>query len=87
VPESVGAYSWLHDVFAPSVALVPDALRGKREPAELFHEILDHRWYLSEQAGHDVGTDVAARAYVADVLRFTPDERLLVDVADGVGEA
>ncbi|WP_324251281.1 DUF4032 domain-containing protein, partial [Nocardioides sp. Leaf374] len=28
----------------------PREARGKLEPAEVFHEILEHRWYLSEQA-------------------------------------
>jgi hypothetical protein len=82
VPESVAAYRWVTDVFTPSIALVPEALRGKREAAELFHELLDHRWYLSEVAGHDVGTETAVRAYVETVLRFTPDERVLPDDAD-----
>ena len=37
---------------------------GKLEPAEVFHEVLAHRWYLSEQAGHDVDTfDAAARLH------------------------
>ena len=35
-------------------ARVPRDLAGKLEPAELFHEVLEHRWYLSERARHDV---------------------------------
>ena len=31
------------------------------EPAELFHQVLDHRWYLSEAAGHDVGLSEAVQ--------------------------
>jgi hypothetical protein len=72
--EAVAAYRWLSEVFEPSIAAVPAGLRGKREPAELFHEILDHRWYLSERAGRDVGTAAAVRSYVDDVLRFATDE-------------
>ena len=34
--------------------MVPPEARGKLEPAEIFHEILEHRWYLSERAGHEV---------------------------------
>ena len=39
---------------SPSPAPSPASWRGKLEPAELFHEVLEHRWYLSERAGHDV---------------------------------
>jgi hypothetical protein len=74
VPESVAAYRWLTEIFSPSIDAVPPALRGKREPAELFHEILDHRWYMSERAGHDVETEHAVRSYVDEVLRFATDE-------------
>ncbi|CAA9521086.1 MAG: Chromosome segregation ATPases [uncultured Thermoleophilia bacterium] len=79
VPESVAAYRWLVEIFNPSVAAVPPELAGKREPAELFHEILDHRWFLSEAAGQDIGTQAAVRSYVAEVLPRTPDERVVAE--------
>ena len=44
---------------------MPRELRGKLEPAEVFHEVLEHRWFLSEQAGHDVGIVAAVESYVA----------------------
>jgi len=53
-------------------------MRGKLEPAEVFHEVLEHRWFLSEQAGCDVGLVPAAEDYVATVLRHKPDERALL---------
>jgi hypothetical protein len=73
--ETVGALRWLVDVFEPSIAAVPPELTGKLEPAELFHQILEHRWYTSEARGRDVATDEAVRDYVATVLRALPDER------------
>jgi hypothetical protein len=39
----------------------------------VFHEILDHRWFLSEVAGRDVGTTAAARSYFATVLPQVPE--------------
>ncbi len=45
--------------------------------------MLDHRWYLSERAGHDVGTMEAAVSYVADVLAHKPDERAVLGVQLG----
>ena len=53
---------------------IPGALAGRLEPAEVFHEVLEHRWFLSEQAGHDVGTTRAARSYFDTVLPRTPKE-------------
>jgi len=85
LPQSVVAYRWLSEVFEKAVALVPLELRSKLEPAELFHEILEHRWYLSEAAGRDVGIEAAVPAYVDSVLRLVPDERsVLAEDAEDV---
>jgi hypothetical protein len=72
--EEVVAHSWLLEAFQPTVLRVPRDLRGKLEPAEIFHEVLEHRWYLSEAAGREVELDVAADSYVNNVLAFKPDE-------------
>ena len=68
------AHAWLSDVFEPTVGAVPRELRSKLEPAELFHEILEHRWYISEQQERDVPLEEAARSYTDGVLRYSPDE-------------
>ena len=81
LPESVVAYRWLSEVFEAAIAAVPAELRSKLEPAEIFHEILEHRWYLSEAAGKDVGLGAAVRSYVDQVLRPAPDERPVVSYA------
>jgi hypothetical protein len=57
------------------MAAVPPELWAKRQAAEVFQEILEHRWLLSERRGSDVGLDVAVRGYLDDVLRHAPDER------------
>jgi hypothetical protein len=75
IAESVAALRWLVDVFEPAIAGVPADLTAKLEPAELFHQILEHRWYLSEQQSRPVQTEEAVRSYVATVLRGLPDER------------
>jgi hypothetical protein len=58
---------------------VPPAARGKLEPAEIFHEILVHRWYLSERAGAEVGIFDSARDYIDTVLTSKPDEMVAAD--------
>ncbi|MDX6510939.1 MAG: hypothetical protein QOE36_443 [Gaiellaceae bacterium] len=75
VSDAALAGRWLSEVFEPIVAAIPAELRGKRAAAELFHELLEHRWFLSEQAGRDVGRPAAAASYVENVLRPAPDER------------
>ncbi|MGO1336642.1 MAG: DUF4032 domain-containing protein, partial [Cellulosimicrobium funkei] len=52
--EEFVAHDWLSGVFEPTIQAVPRNLRRKLEPAQLFHEILDHRWFISERAGRDV---------------------------------
>jgi hypothetical protein len=68
ITEAAVARRWLTEVFERTVASVPRRLRGRLEPAELYHQVLDHRWYLSEAAGHDVGLDDAVASFVATVL-------------------
>ena len=62
-------HRWLSEVFEPAVAAIPLELWGKRQAAEVFHEALEHRWFLSQQAGEDIGLMPAVEAYVEDVLR------------------
>jgi hypothetical protein len=71
--EMVAAHRWLEEVYDPVVAAIPDSLRGRLAPPEIFHEILEHRWYMSEAAGRDVGTTAAAKSYFATVLPAVPE--------------
>jgi uncharacterized protein DUF4032 len=57
------AHRWLTEIFLPVVAAAPAEKRAELEPAEIFHEILEHRWYLSERAGQEVSIVEAARNY------------------------
>ncbi len=63
---------------------VPHALRRKLEPAQIFHEVLENRWYMSEQAGHDVGVEAATHAYIAHVLARKPDEMAVLGTPAGL---
>jgi hypothetical protein len=76
--EEMLAHEWLATNFEPVVRAVPKSLRGKLEPAEVYHEVLEHRWYLSEQRGHDVGLTEALASYVGQVLPTKPDESSIV---------
>ena len=74
VPEALAAYSWLSDVYEPILERIPPELRGRLAPPELYHQFLEHRWFVSEQADRDVGTELALADYVENVLRYGTDE-------------
>jgi tRNA A-37 threonylcarbamoyl transferase component Bud32 len=68
------ANRWLTRIYEPIMAMVPPEARGRLEPAEIFHEILEHRWYLSEDADEEVDIFDAARDYIDTQLAKRPDE-------------
>jgi hypothetical protein len=76
IPDDAAARRWLDEKFYGTLDLVPPELRKKLPDAELFHEINEHRWLLSEQRGSDVGRAAAVASYVRTVLRDLPDTRV-----------
>ncbi|MFM1789347.1 MAG: hypothetical protein RLZZ12_696, partial [Actinomycetota bacterium] len=64
------AERWLDEVFLKVVNSVPVSMRGRIEDAQFFHEVLEHRWYLGEKAGYDVGLERSTEDYIAHVLPF-----------------
>jgi len=72
VSETAAAHRWLEEIYDPVVVAIPAGLRDRLAPPEVFHEILEHRWYLSEQASRDVGTTAAARSYFETILPQVP---------------
>jgi hypothetical protein len=78
VPEDLSARRWLDEKFYGTLALLPPDLRGKLPDAELFFEISEHRWFLSETQGHDVGRAAAVKSYVDTVLHYLPDAKVEV---------
>jgi hypothetical protein len=70
------ASKWMQVIFEPIMAMIPPDATGKLEPAEIFHEILEHRWYLSERAGQQVDIFDTARDYIDRFLTAKPDEAI-----------
>jgi hypothetical protein len=79
--RAVAANRWLTEMYEPAMAMVPPDARAKLEPAEIFHEMLVHRWYLSERAGHEIPLLEAAPDYLANILPTKPDELVTADEA------
>lgn len=78
--EEIVAHDWLSRIYEPITRTVPRDLTRKLEPAELFHEVLEHRWYMSERAGYDVAIEAAIGDYVRNVLPEKPDEAAVLGV-------
>lgn len=79
VDEDTVAHHYVTDVYDPVIEAIPPQLAEKLEPAEVFHEVLEHRWFLSQAAGHEVSMDYATQSYMQTVLRHRPDERAFLD--------
>lgn len=73
--EALVAHDWLTHIYEPATVSIPAELRAKLEPAEIFHEILEHRWYMAERVGHDVPIEDAIAEYLREVLPSKPDEQ------------
>ena len=73
------AHRWLTNVYEPLQAMVPPALRGTVEFAEVFHDVLVHKWLLSERSGREEDFFEAARDYFDTVL---PDKTRVVAEAE-----
>jgi hypothetical protein len=79
VDEAIVGNQWLTQCFQPVLAAVPEHLRGKRDSAQVYHEVLEHRWYAGEKAHREVSITEAASMYVDEVLRKLPEEKVTLD--------
>jgi hypothetical protein len=59
-----GAGRWLANVLQPSLARLVPAIGPARDPIQAYCDVLETKWILSEQAGRDVGLDVATASYL-----------------------
>lgn len=76
IQEQEAAALWLAQRYQPLMAAVPAELRARLETPEIFHEALEHRWYLSQREGRDVPWDEAITRYVNEILPHKPEEQL-----------
>lgn len=79
VPEEIVAHQWLREAFEPVIAAIPTNLTGKLEPAQVYHEYLEHRWFMAEQRQQDVPQEEAIASYIENVLSKKEDELLFLD--------
>lgn len=68
VSLSASAYQWLTELYRPySNRLLENDTSGG-DAVDLYCELLDHKWYLSERARKDVGHEVALKDFLDNVL-------------------
>ncbi|MFT4123569.1 MAG: DUF4032 domain-containing protein [Microbacteriaceae bacterium] len=77
------AHEWTAKVFEPVIRAIPRELKGKLEPAEVFHQLLEHRWFLSEREKRDVPLAEALTGYIDTVLRHRRDEATMFNPPTG----
>ncbi len=81
--ESFVALDWMTHVFEPAVRAVPRELRGKLEGAEIYHELLEHRWFMAQAQCRDVPMSEAVADYLARILPHRPDEHAVLGAQPG----
>lgn len=86
VSESALSGRWLTEIFEPTIAAVPPELRGKRDAAQLYHDVLAHRDELSVKADREVAVADAVASYVQTVLQGLSDERAVLVQRDWANE-
>lgn len=65
VPLSVAAYRWLNERFLPTTQDLQPKVIGPDDACELYCEVLEHKWFLSEREKKDVGLERAVDDYRA----------------------
>lgn len=86
-PIDQAAAVWLSSQYQPLVAAVPVALRGRLEPPEVYHEVLEHRWYLCQHENRDVPSDEAVARYISEILTHKPDEVIVTPQVGNQGSS
>jgi hypothetical protein len=73
MPREYIGQRWLRETYEPMIKRLPDDYRSTLDPAQFFHDVLVHRWYLSEDAGKEVDLWATVEDYVENVLPWLPE--------------
>lgn len=63
-PLSIAAYHWLENYYQPITAQLKDLTHQSMTLAEVYCQVLEHKWYLSEKAHRDVGHQAATEDFL-----------------------
>jgi hypothetical protein len=68
-PLNLAAFKWLEEIYLPTLNSLSSLRDQYDDPAELYCQVLEHKWYLSERAHHDVGHQVAVEDYLSTIAQ------------------
>jgi hypothetical protein len=80
VSDALAALRWTDDVFRPGRARAHAAVGRIGDAVQAYCDLLEVRWLLSEEAGHDVGDAVALEALAGRAV--PPDSAAKMAVAE-----
>jgi hypothetical protein len=69
VPLGAAALEWLDTRFQPTIERLAPLAGPRTDVPERYCQVLEHKWFLSERAGRDVGLGVALADYLARAER------------------
>ena len=69
IPSSVAAFHWLTEQWEPTLERLDDLLQSEVDATELYCQVLEHKWFMSESAEADIGLPSALDSYLA---KFKP---------------
>jgi hypothetical protein len=64
IPADEVAERWLREVYRPTLARINAAVGPARDLVQAYCDVLEEKWYLSEQLGRDVGLSTAIETYL-----------------------
>ncbi len=83
IDEEVLAHEWLSVAFEPIITAIPKHMTGRLEPAEIYHQVLEHRWYMAQNEGREVSNTEAVNSYITNVLAHRREEEALIAPTTG----
>ena len=69
MPSSVAAFHWLTEQWEPTVLRLENLMHTEADATELYCQVLEHKWFMSESALADIGLPLALDSYLA---KFKP---------------
>jgi hypothetical protein len=64
IEPDVIAERWVREVYRPTLSRIASAVGPNRDLVQAYCDVLEEKWYLSEQQGRDAGLAAAIDAYV-----------------------
>ena len=71
-PLSVAAYHWQKNIYEPTIARLNIFVKSDLDAAEMYCQVLEHKWFLSEKAQRDVGHEAATQDYLENISSIHP---------------